>query len=78
MPWPALAARRRPVRARPVPDLGDPDNPSLEIEEGKKHLASSPLFFRAEATSRPWLEAFDFLLSLPIQLATDDYVSIPP
>jgi len=85
MSWPALAARRRPVRARPVPDRGDPDNPSLELKEGRKQGASSPLFFqrpeirletrrllgrrpeflavcrvivffRAEATSRPWLE----------------------
>ena len=44
MPWPALAARWRPVRARPVPDLGDPDNPSLELKEGRKQGASSPLF----------------------------------
>jgi len=44
MPWPALAARRRPGRARPVPDLGDPDNPSLELKEGRKQGASSPLF----------------------------------
>ena len=46
MPWPALAARRGPVRARPLPDLDDPDNPSLEIERrGEEALCFFPSFF---------------------------------